>query len=1309
MLPPGAVLAGRFVIEQLAGRGGMGSVFKAQDLLHNGQPVAIKLLHSSENPKALQRFTREAELLTELRHPGIVTYVAHGVAEAHQPFLAMEWLEGESLAQHLGRQALDTAQILIMFRRLVEALDAAHQRGIIHRDIKPSNLFLRSGRVEDVVLLDFGIARRIVPSQILTGDSALLGTPGYMAPEQASSGQEITPGADVFALGCVLYECLTGQPPFLAPSLAAVLSKLLFFEPPPLNSLRQDLPASWQRLVDGMLAKHPKQRLRDASSLRAALSMLADGSLGELPPLRVERLNTAGLLGMEQQLVSVIVATPPVPLMAAPTLTLAEEPSQNPQLIDSLLAELEAHGARSLQLADGSLLATFLPEQGVATDQAALAARSALYLKKCWPEARVVLTTGRGLLSGTAPVGEAMDRAGELQRWLSNSSVSSAAYPVLDELTAGLLGPGFLLAPARTGAFLLQGEHLSTDETRPLLGRPTPCVGRERELSMLELAFSACTEEPSAQALLVTAPAGMGKSRLRHEFLRRLERRAQAVLVLQGRAEPVRTEIADGLLAQALRRLSGIQDGERLEVRWEKFTQRISQHLAPQQARTTTEFLGELCGLTSPTDDSPRLRDARKDPSLMSAQVSRAVISFLRAECKRGPVLLVLEDLHWADALTVRLVDEALRELSECPLMVLALARPEVKTSFPGLWSRCLSELSLSGLNKRAATQLVQEVLGADLAASLIERIISQAGGNALFLEELIRAVKDGRGESPPNTVLAMLQTRILRLEPEARQVLLAASFFGRAFWSSGVKLLLGEGGSAKRLEYCLQRLAELEMIEPQRDSRFPAETEFGFRHALLRDAAQELVPGSLKPTSHRLVGQWLEQVGEPDLLLLAEHFQLGQEQERAARFYTQMAERHFSLEEVPRTLRWLETAMTQGATGAPIQRLRVLRSFAALFSGEFAQAFEIGFAVLPELKAGSSAWCTQLIVLLTSSLLSNNHDAVADLGIRLVSAEPDADAVESYVDALWFLASLTICGGARQEVRALLARAKQVGAAHVESNAVIRGMLAWIEGFYTYALEERPWHVWLLAQQASRAFEETGLEYKQMAAWVLEGLALEALGDLTSAVEKLRESQALVRPLKRLTEIQFTDIHAALALSGSAEQAHREEARTLALQWAHVPGMHTGMAYIALARVVEDPREAEAHGRTACEVSTVIFNRLWARACLSRILLNQGQVPEARRIAQLGVYELEKVGSSIIGAVGVYLALAEACFAEGDVEAGEPSLRHALQCLKTRADDIPDPVARERFLRQVPENARILELARQRSLPANGMDLPRP
>ena len=271
-LRPGTVVANRFTLHFPSGCGKVGWVYRAMDSL-SGEFVALKVLHddSAEN---LQRFSREAEVLASLRHPGIVSYIDHGSAPGGRPFLAMEWLDGESLAQRLARQPLSLEEALALLRSSAEALAAAHAEGVIHRDIEPSNLFLRHGNPGDVVVLDFGLARYAPLSSSLTTSQRVLGTHGYMAPEQVSAQHPITPSTDIFSLGCVIYECLAGKPAFCAPHFVSALAKILFTEPEPLASLRPELPSALQPLLERMLAKAPECRFPEASSLVAALKQL---------------------------------------------------------------------------------------------------------------------------------------------------------------------------------------------------------------------------------------------------------------------------------------------------------------------------------------------------------------------------------------------------------------------------------------------------------------------------------------------------------------------------------------------------------------------------------------------------------------------------------------------------------------------------------------------------------------------------------------------------------------------------------------------------------------------------------------------------------------------------------------------------------------------------------------------------------------------------------------------------------------------------------------------------------------------------
>ncbi|WP_395839740.1 protein kinase [Cystobacter fuscus] len=1304
-LSQGITIAGRFTIEKLAGRGGMGFVYRAIDS-RTGQRVALKLLHALTSPEAAYRFKREAFLLSELRHPAIVSYIDQGVIETGQPFLVMEWLEGEDLACRLSRQPLGLSEILALLRRITEALATAHRQGIVHRDIKPSNLFLRGGRPEDVVLLDFGLARHAAPTLVaVTGPHVVLGTPGYMSPEQASSQPHITPSADIFSLGCVLYECLTGQPPFAAPHFAATLAKILMAEPPRLHSLRPDLPPGLQVLVNCMLDKDPQRRLPDATSLLKSLATLE--SVSELlslpaPPsesLPVQAAHEQQLVSVEQQLVSILM----VSLRTLATGKPEEDEAHRRALRDALRTTLAPYGGRVELLADGSLAATLVLERGTVTDQAALAVRCALSFKERCPDAKVVLVTGLGFMNQRLPVGSAMDRAGQLLRELEGLSASSALV-VLDEVTAGLLGSGFQLSRSAGGNYLLRGEQLGTDESRPLLGKPTPCVGRAQELALLEFTFTSCVEEPAARALLVMAPPGTGKSRLRHEFLRRIERRAPQALVLRGRGDPMSTGAASNLLAQALRWLCGVVEVAPPEARRTKLYERVARHLPPPEARETAEFLGELCAIPFPEEQSPRLCAARHDPRLMSALVSKALVTFLRAECAHGPVLLVLEDLHWSDALTVKLVDEALRGLAEHPFMVLALARPEVKELFPGLWARRVLEMPLNGLSPKAGAQLVREVLGPRATDSVVRRVVEQSDGNALFLEELIRMEVEGRGEAPPETVLAMLQARLMRMEPEARQVLLAASFFGRTFWPGGVQELLGEQVPDGKLEEHLRRFVEQEIIEPQLESRLPSEAEYRFRHALVVDAAHGLVPEAQRPAGHRLAGVWLERRGESDATVLAHHYQLGQWPDRAAHFHTLAAEQFYERNDLQGTMRCADAALACGVSGEVFTRPRALQALVALRMEQLPRVLELGTPVLPALKPGSQLWCWLSAGLILANGFSGNQEETDRLGGLLLRTNPGPEAVAVYAEALNQLGATSFWNGEHQRAEAMLERILEVGADVMAHDAMTRGSMRLLKSQLIQFFENKPWQAFSLAEMGMRDYLEVGAERNACMTQMVLGNCLIDLGDQPRAVEVLREALATALRTEQHHAAPHGQYYLLHALSQSSEPAHQQEARSLVHEWMDsedAPSFRRGMWYAIVAQMAQargELHEAESFARKACELlSPFLLFLLFARGVLSSILLSQELAEEARQVAELGVQDLERMGSTGVYAVPLYLALAEARLALGEVSQGEAALRQALRYVHERASDIPDATARERFLRQVPQNARTLELARQR------------
>ena len=305
-MEPGTVVGNRFELLGLAARGGMGAVYRARDRV-TGQLVALKTLRESLTASEAERLVREGALLATLGHPGIVRHVAHGVDPEAGVFVAMEWVAGVTLHEHIGRVGLSLAESVDVVRRVAEALGHAHRAGAIHRDVKPTNVILRDGDVARPVLIDFGVARSHAPSE-LTTTGVMVGTPQFMAPEQARGARDVDARADVFALGGVLYFCLTRRHVFASDSLMALLARVLLDEAPDVRELVPTVPAPLAGLIARMLAKDPASRPADGLVVAGALAaVVVEAETLVRSPVRTSEEREM-LTSAERRLVSVIVS-----------------------------------------------------------------------------------------------------------------------------------------------------------------------------------------------------------------------------------------------------------------------------------------------------------------------------------------------------------------------------------------------------------------------------------------------------------------------------------------------------------------------------------------------------------------------------------------------------------------------------------------------------------------------------------------------------------------------------------------------------------------------------------------------------------------------------------------------------------------------------------------------------------------------------------------------------------------------------------------------------------------------------------------
>jgi serine/threonine protein kinase len=271
-LEPGAVIAGKYRVDALLGKGGMGAVFLATNT-SIGRHVAIKVLSSKVAGRVdlRRRFELEARSAALIGHPGIVDVLDMGQTSDGEPFIVMEYLEGATLKavlKRLGR--FSPAQVVGVACPVLDALASAHRAGVVHRDVKPANIFVCARPTQTMKLLDFGVSR-FGKSSGLTLSGTAMGTPKYMAPEQVLGDPDLGPEVDLYALGAVMYCLMTGRPPYEADSDMATLARILHDNHQPLHQVRPDVHPELCAVVDTLLSKDPAHRPREAAIVRARL------------------------------------------------------------------------------------------------------------------------------------------------------------------------------------------------------------------------------------------------------------------------------------------------------------------------------------------------------------------------------------------------------------------------------------------------------------------------------------------------------------------------------------------------------------------------------------------------------------------------------------------------------------------------------------------------------------------------------------------------------------------------------------------------------------------------------------------------------------------------------------------------------------------------------------------------------------------------------------------------------------------------------------------------------------------------------
>ena len=885
-----APTAGRYQVLEPIANGGMGMVYRGLDSRLQRE-VALKFLppHLSTGLTARRRFLVEARSAAALDHPNICTVHEIGQTEDGGLFIAMPLYDGETLDRRLARGPLPWEDAVDVAAQVAAGLARAHEAGIVHRDIKPANLCLTDQGV--VKILDFGIAK--VATSTGTGADAILGTAAYMSPEQAR-GQEVDARSDLWSLGAVLYEMLTGERLFRGEDRDAVLAGIRSSEPVPLGRLQGTAPPPVVSVVTRLLTRVPGERPPSADVVAALLRQAvesaheADDATDEAPDLAPdgERRHATVLELLVVHYQELLERLDPAALEA-----------RLERFGRAVEGVVRRHGGTVNQFAGDRIAAVF----GVPVtheDDVLRAARAAVELHEL---------SGGPVVPGEEPLAIAIGMStgvlvarpadgGDRRYRLAGDPPRKAAR---------------LAGRAQAGETLLDGASRRATQGRAEPFQLTVYTGRERELETLLSSYDRSLHG-EGRVVTVEGEAGAGKSRLLHEFRARVA--GGPARIVHGHCEAyagsrpylpfleIMIEILD------LDEDPSPRDQEAAVL---AAVREIDPHLE--------EFVPFYLHLVSaPSERFPVPRQLKGEQFRVAMR--EAITALITLASERAPLVLLLEDWHWVDEASSKVLKQLAEVIASYPTLVVAAYRSEHGVEWVSGQPRTL--IHLSPLDIDGSARMVGSMLGVpevppDVGATLHER----AGGNPFFLEELCHSLREagilrldhGRvslSGAPaslhlPTTIQGVIRTRLDRLPSATRDVVRSAAVLGREF---SFPLLERLGHDRYGLERALETLKAVGVVQ---QTRVVPERTFRFRHVLTQEVAYDTLLQHRRRMLHGRAGRAIQALagGRSDEHAgrLAYHFSRAEEWREAVRFGRASAARARSLSELQEALVTLE------------------------------------------------------------------------------------------------------------------------------------------------------------------------------------------------------------------------------------------------------------------------------------------------------------------------------------------------------------------------------------------------------------------
>lgn len=934
-------------------------------------------LPEEERGELLSTFRGEARLLHQLsrRSASIVQALDIGSAVsptgAWTPYIVMEWLEGETLerdlesrnAAGLPPRSLDDA--LDLLSSAAAALAVAHDEGVSHRDVKPGNLFLTSSRRGPVLkLVDFGIAKVLEGSatrgSLSRTDGERRFTARYAAPEQLMAEYGATgPWTDVHALALSVIEVATGRFALSGETFVQMFASAIDERNrPSLRSRGVTAPPEIEAVLARALSVRPADRYRDVGEMWAALEAArakggateyearGDGGSGTAT-MSMPREPLAQATG-ERRICTVML----IDLSAAAKLSARLDPEVVQEIIDRthrVVTEQITAMEGTARSAGDRITAVFGwpratdsdPERAIHTALRIQEAIARIPLPRAArPQglaARIGIESGRiftgmGATSrGLTLIGDAVHRATELAEAAPPGAivVGRATHrrvtgSFLVEPLGEASGEGTAEAYRVVGLVPFRRDFAPTD----FHGAPTKLVGRAAELATLIEAFESARSEERARMVTIVSGPGAGRSRILGELSTWLKERTGA-LVLVAQASSLGQDTSYGFAVSVVRRLFGVREDEdrggvlrklQAGIRLSRM-RRAGGPAAPEplDRETLADALSQIASLIAVEMASTRAGKsmAFTERSLNAKhRISAAIAHVLDVLAAQAPVVLLCDDIHWADDASLDLLSYLVERAAPRGIFVVSTARPELfeRRSHWGEGAEVFQKVSLGPLARRHVEEMARERLSraAEVPPDLLRVLVERADGSPLILTETLHLLVDAGVIEPrdtgawaiheerlgelslPPTIQGVMQARLDRLEPEAHDALARAAVIGRTFWEGALDRLRHTGSASPGLPTpeVLSRLRARRLIHGREASTLPGQREYVFAESALHEVAYETLTLKTRRLLHLAAAEWLDAraPGNAAAAQLALHYDRGAEPGRAAAAYARAA-----------------------------------------------------------------------------------------------------------------------------------------------------------------------------------------------------------------------------------------------------------------------------------------------------------------------------------------------------------------------------------------------------------------------------------